>query len=371
MSVTLRKRRRGDLDFLFLDIYEKGQRRSESLKLTLYPEPEQGKLTRIQKDHNTRNMHLAEMIKAKRWRSIQNQDYGLRDHARERASFLEFILEYMNTNIRTDGGANTWDALVRHIKSFTKGRDVTFADLSREWLNDFRRYLTNAKNFINGKPLAENSKYAYMNRLKTAVRRAYREGLIPENFMDKVDGLPKLETHREFLSLEELERLAQTPCYNEKVKIAFLFSALTGLRWSDVTSITWNDVRWNNELEWHIVFRQTKTKGAETHPISEEARRLLDGLEDVQGPIFRGITPSMTKNGMRNWIKRAGINRNITFHSARHTYATLLLSNGIDIYTVSKMLGHKDLKTTQVYAKIVDKSKKAAARAIVLKARLE
>ena len=112
-------------------------------------------------------------------------------------------------------------------------------------------------------------------------------------------------------------------------------------------------------------FRQKKTKGAETQPISEQAFKLLGKRGDLNEIIFDGLNYSVWSNlKLQQWVMKAGISKTITFHCARHTYATLLLTMGTDIYTVSKMLGHKELKTTQIYAKIIDAKKKEAANKI-------
>jgi integrase len=126
-------------------------------------------------------------------------------------------------------------------------------------------------------------------------------------------------------------------------------------------------VQHSNEIGHYIRFRQQKTKGAETLPISEQAFSLLGEQFENEERVFIGLKYSAWHNlKLQQWVMKAGISKTITFHCARHTYATLQLTLGTDIYTVSKLLGHKDLKTTQVYAKIIDEKKKDAANKIQL-----
>jgi integrase len=151
------------------------------------------------------------------------------------------------------------------------------------------------------------------------------------------------------------------------LKKAFIFSALTGLRWSDIEKLIWSEIQHSKEMGYYIRFRQKKTKGAETLPISEQARELLGEKGEQNDQIFKGLHYSAWSNlKLQQWVMKAGIPKNITFHSARHTYATLQLTLGTDIYTVSKLLGHKELKTTQIYAKVIDDKKKEAANRIKL-----
>lgn len=120
-------------------------------------------------------------------------------------------------------------------------------------------------------------------------------------------------------------------------------------------------------MGYYIRFRQKKTKGAETLPISEQAFGLLGERQGQDERVFIGLKYSAWHNlKLQQWVMRAGISKTITFHCARHTYATLQLTAGTDIYTVSKLLGHRELKTTQVYAKIIDEKKKEAANKIKL-----
>jgi integrase len=151
------------------------------------------------------------------------------------------------------------------------------------------------------------------------------------------------------------------------LKNAFLFSALTGLRFSDIQKLTWNEVQHSTENGYYIRFQQKKTKGQETLPISEEANSLLGNRGNSGNKVFQGLTYSDFNNQkLREWMIRSGIEKDITFHCARHTYATLQLSLGTDVFTVSRLLGHKSMKTTEIYLKIIDEKKKQAANRIKL-----
>ena len=171
---------------------------------------------------------------------------------------------------------------------------------------------------------------------------------------------------REYLSLEELNILAKTPC-DDILKRAALFSALTGMRHSDIQKLKWSEVEEYNG-GYRLNFTQQKTKGVEYMPISPQAYKLC-GERKNDGELFvlAGLPdPSWISKPLERWVKASGITKHITFHCFRHTYATLQLANGTDIYTVSKMLGHTNVKTTQIYAKVIDKKKDEATEAFKL-----
>lgn len=114
-----------------------------------------------------------------------------------------------------------------------------------------------------------------------------------------------------------------------------------------------------------LIFKQKKTSGQEYLDITPQAAKLMGPRGESNEPIFKNVyTPSNTNQVIKRWISNAGICKNITFHCARHSFAVMMLDLETDIYTVSKLLGHRDLSTTQIYAKILDKNKQAAVSRI-------
>jgi integrase len=174
-----------------------------------------------------------------------------------------------------------------------------------------------------------------------------------------------METHRERLEIEEFQLLANTPVKSDLVKRAALFAGLTGLRFSDVESLKWSEVR-GSAGKYNLQFIQDKTEGAVVLPVSDQAVELLGERRLQAEKVFKGLSYSNMRDVFKLWLQDAGITKNITFHSFRHTFVTLQLEMGTDLYTVSKMLGHKSIKTTQIYAKVVDKKKVEAAGRIKL-----
>jgi integrase len=217
------------------------------------------------------------------------------------------------------------------------------------------------------KKLSRNTALSYYNKFKAALKQAYRDGYIQADLNSRIETIKEEETEKNFLTIEELNSLVKTECNYPLLKQAALFSALTGFRFSDIKKLTWGEVTNIKGQGYFITFRQKKTKGFEVMPISDQAFSLMGAPGDPEANVFEGLKYSAYSNKhLFQWIGAAGITKDITFHCFRHSYATLQLSNGTDIYTISKMLGHKNVKTTQVYTKIMDKAKRDAANKIKL-----
>ena len=163
-----------------------------------------------------------------------------------------------------------------------------------------------------------------------------------------------------------MNALAETPCEKDVLKRAAIFSALTGLRHSDIQKLRWKEISLEDGMA-KLHFTQKKTKAVEYMPISQQAFQLCGEPRRPQQLVFEDLTDiTWISRPLKKWVELAGIKKNITFHCFRHTFATLQLASGTDIYTVSKMLGHTNVKTTEIYAKVIDEKKIKASEAIQL-----
>ena len=239
--------------------------------------------------------------------------------------------------------------------------------MNESFCNGFKEYLLTAPSRKSSKvSLSQNSAVSYFNKFKATLKQAYKDGFLDKDLNKRVECIKQAETERQFLTLEELQLLASTDCTEPILKQAAIFSALTGLRFSDIEKLVWGEIQHSREEGYYLRFKQKKTKGTETLPISEQAFALLGERRTPEAKVFSGLEYGLTQTDLPKWLKKANISKEITFHCFRHTYATLQLSLGTDLYTVSKMLGHREIKTTQVYAKIIDKQKREAANRIQL-----
>lgn len=328
--------------------------------------------TPFDKQHNAETLKIGESIRQQR-ENLLNKPEIYSHYEKEQLRLKELseqcFIKYFKelTNKRNGSNYGSWISALKYLDSFTNG-SLKFVDLNEKFLNDFKEYLLTTKSNKSAKTtLSQNSAVSYFNKVKAALKQAYKDGILQTNLNTQIKPIKTAETRREHLSIEELNKLIKTPCNNDLLKRAALFSALTGLRFSDIEKMVWSELEYTKGQGYFLNFSQKKTKGVEVLPISEQAYNLLGEPKEPTIKVFEGLTYSAYQNKhLFQWIGAAGITKNITFHCFRHTYATLQLFSGTDIYTVSKMLGHKDLKTTQVYAKIVDEAKRKAANSIKL-----
>lgn len=362
----------------------------QSLYLDFYPaipHPETGEPTRreflglylfdkaknpIDKQHNKETLQLAEQIRQKRENHLNKPEiytgYELEQKRIKERGEQNFVAYFKTlADKRKASNHDNWFSAYNYLETFTKG-NLKFADLNEKFCNEFKEYLLTTKSNKSSKTtLAQNSAVSYFNKLKVTLKQAYKDGYLTTDLNAKIEPIKQAETRRNFLTIEELNSLVKTECNNPLLKRAALFSALTGLRFSDIKNLVWGELEYIEGNGYFIQFKQQKTKGVEMMPISEQAYSLLGERKEPTNKVFEGLTYSAYENKhLYQWIGAAGITKDITFHCFRHTFATLQLSKGTDIYTVSKMLGHRELKTTQIYAKIIDQTKREAADKIQL-----
>lgn len=355
-------------------------KKTKSLYLDFYPaivSPETGKLTRRlfldlhitirpktdeERATNDSKKAEAETRRIEIESAIQKGEYG-------KPKSKLYLIEYFECYISDrDITASIYNGCLNYLNEFTKVNDkaIKLTDIDDEFINGFKSYLIKAKNRKNGKTLTKNSAANYFVVFRAILHQAFKDRLLTEDIRARHENIKKAETNREFLSLDELKSMAETPCSNDVLKRAFIFSALTGLRYSDVESLQWDEISTDNGTTY-IKKRIVKSNRFERLPLSVDALQYMGNRESNDSTVFDGLKYSYhMNNDLRYWAASAGITRHITFHSARHTFATLQLTLGTDIYTVSKILGHRELTTTQIYAKIIDAKKVEAVNRIKL-----
>ena len=377
IKVKLRQKKiSNDRKSLYLDFYppilnsKSGKyTRREFLNLYIFQRPKSA----IDKLHNSDTLLIAQGIRQKK-ENILNKPEIYTDSEKQVLKAKElgkkcFVAYYKSIINKKEGSTrDSWSSALKTLVEYTGG-SIIFANLNEVFLEGYKSYLL--KDRINNKDvtskLSQNSASTYFKKIRAALRSAYREGLIQVDYNLRVDPIKYTQTRREYLSYEELNTLYKTYCQNDILKRASIFSALTGLRISDILKMRWNEIEYINGRGYFINYTQKKTKEVETLPISEQAFNLLGKSNGMSEKVFEGLNySSLLNNQLKVWISFAGISKKITFHCFRHTYATLQLSGGTDLYTVSKLLGHKNIQTTEIYAKVVDEVKRKAANIIKL-----
>lgn len=339
--------------------------------LKLYLIPEQNKADR---QKNKETLALAKAIQSQRIIELQNGCYGFNRQARSKSCIFDYT-ENLYKEYAYKQSAN-YIRMIQNVMSKLKqfkGGDIRFSDINREFLNDFVEYLKQCSRYGNngydkGERLNPNTIYCYFAILKHIINRACRDGYLSVNplkdfsISDKIKPVAQV---RPYLTLEEIQELINAPCPYPLLKHAFLFSCMSGLRISDIRKMTWSNINFMQGKAM-LNIKVQKTKDFLYLPLSNEALRWLPPHENVKptDKVFP-LKSDMTVNlNLLKWTLNAGINKHITFHVARHTHATMMLTLGADLYTVSKLLGHKNINTTQIYAKIIDKKKEEAINLI-------
>lgn len=355
-AVTLRKRamKEGGCS-LYLDYTVSGVRRRKFLKMYLVPER-----TPIDKIQNQETLKTANAAKAKLIVEVQNGKAGFRRRKGEKV----LLTDYMDERVAyyKKRGSASYAQTVLNCKSYCvsyRGDGIKLSQVTPEYIVGFIDHLNESE-------LGDGTIYTYFNALIIVLNQAVRENLIEENPSKRVEAAVKphqKESTRDFLTFDEVHALMETPCDDAILKSAFIFACFTGLRISDMRSLDWAEIVDVGDGKLQIQKMQNKTRKMVFVPVPDNAIRWMP--ERGSGPVFPDIpvTPTLERK-LDKWSGDAKITKHVTFHVARHTYATLLLTYGADLYTVSQLLGHKNIETTQIYGKIIDETKRKAVNLI-------
>ena len=355
---------------LYLDIYHKGVRRYEFLQLYLLPETSRGA-----KSENRSTLQLAEAVLAKRIIEAQNSQYGFHSYERTGADFYQYMEQ---AAIRRQKHGVSTQRIAHDLKgklvAYCNRSSLPFSMIDKQFVIGFLDFLRTPKavgksgvSVSNNGVLKEATVRRYYNMLNATLRSAVRDEIIPTNPTDKIPTsyLPKPEaTERSYLTEDELRKLYATHTQiKDSTREMFLFGCATGLRFSDIATLQWQHISEDDDGTLILKKKQVKTQNAVSFPLSKAAVALMPAKRGKPTGFIFGdgkLFPKPNNRSIDGWAKLAGIDKHISFHTSRHTFATLALTKGVDLYTVSKMLGHSSIAQTQIYAKIIDDTKKKA-----------
>lgn len=349
-SVKIRERKRSnERVYFFLDISQDGKRRQEATGLFY-----------IQNAKNKREIkQKVEALRLQRERDLESGYFG---SSKKDIDLIKYFEDH-NKFKGYDKINNPYECALKKLKDFVaRNPSKTTFDRLEHNTKFFQKYADYLINNLN----SQNSAWTYFSKLKAVLNNAVRERIILHSPARDI-RVKWREVEKTYLTANELESLAKTKCKYDVIKFAFLFSCYTGLRLVDIKKLQWKDVRPDSKGITTLHFRQKKTGGVEYFPLNETAIQLIYKTLEVPNSIPNPETfifplPYISKieRALYSWKKKAKINKHVTFHTGRHTFATLALTQGVDLFTVSKLLGHRDIKTTQVYAKIIDSKKQEA-----------
>ena len=348
---------------LYLDIYRNGKRSYEYLKMYIIPETDDNARKR-----NIVTMTAANAIKSKRIIEMTNGEAGIKMPDEKPKTLLsEWMQQYMaNQESKGKKGFHQIKVAMQILKDYA-GEQVTMEDVDKTFCKGYIDYLLTEYQPM-GKPISRFTAQNYYRVLNCALNAAVRADIIKVNPMNKLDNSEKIrrpDSKREYMTIEEIRSLIAAPMEYSAVKNAYLFSCFCGLRISDIIGLKWKNVYIDNG-QYRLEVVMQKTKEPIYLPLSQEALRWMPerGEKMAEDHVFDLPSPTYINVILKPWAKAAGIDKHFTFHTARHTFATMMLTLGADLYTTSKLLGHSDVQVTQVYAKIVNRKKDEAVNLV-------
>lgn len=341
--------------------------------LGLYLVPEVDEAARIL---NKNTMNAANAIKAQRLIDYANGKAGIKKPDKgKKILLMDWMKLYAAKKEKlgqSKSNAVTIKNVMLHLVKY-KGDKITMDRVDKAFCEGFVLYLVNGKTIgtrkpkksgeHKEKPIANSTARLYFNTFVTALNEAVRDGIIgrnPANQLKKEEKKPlnRSGNDRGYLEIDEVKKLMNTPCNDEQTKMAFLFACFCGLRLSDIKDLKWKDIK-SGEDGTVVSKIQVKTQQSIIVPLSANALEWLPDRGEAKGEDLVFTLPShfSINRSVKKWARDAEIEKNVTFHLSRHTFATTLLTLGADIYTTSKLMGHKNLRTTQIYAEVVNKKK--------------
>lgn len=338
--------------------YVKHIRRKENLNLYVLDKPR----TPLERQQNKETLELAKKIRFEREQAFKDATLGYRLKAKE-LNFIDFMYSY-------------WESTTKD-KKMIKGAMCRFIDFLKEEYPLYAQVIAPKQinkdmmeqfvDYLKSRSKGEGA-YSYYKRFKKMVKAATEKGLFKENPCKDVmlkadeDALKK-----DILTLEEMELLLNTtyPEQSQETRRAFIFTLYTGIRFCDVKKLTFSNVDFSKHL---LSFNQSKTAGGSKRswvyiPLNEGLLQLI-GTGKPEEKIFKLPSHTMCLKTLRVWTRKAGIQKHITWHCGRHSFAVNILNNGANIKTVSSLLGHSSLAMTEKYTRAVDKLKEEAINSL-------
>jgi len=342
MSVLIRyKKLRAGFKSPYLAIHHCGIRRYEYIGIKIKEKPKAG----AERDKAKEQEEFVKRIANKRESEIQTHQYQLEPIRNTAVDFFVFFQEYIDNCPNKD--IRAFKAVLSRLKSFTKKNALFCYEINELLLQKFVNHLQASLNGV--------TPINYTKKLRQVINAAIKQKYIIGNPFSDVIIKPRTSKVKAALTSDELHILFGKPCPNLNVKRAFLLSCLTGLRFCDL-----KDMRWKDVINDIIDVNQKKTGVYLPIHLNEEAKKLLQHRKGEEDLVFKLPSHTACLKNLKSWMKNAEIKRHITFHSGRYSFAISLLNSGVDIYTISKLLGHTSVKYTSVYLRGDDRLAKDA-----------
>jgi len=371
MRGTLRKKKlkNGKLS-LFIDYYppvwnlhKQQYTRREFLNLHLHANP----VTSLQVQENKLYTEIAEKIYLKRMKALMLDANGMFNKDALEADFYTYALNFIRGKQKDKVDTTHYETAIKYLKRWV-GDHLKFRHINEKFLEKFKEYLLTTYSLKSkSAKLDQNSAASYYDKFAVIVGKAFLDNYLPEDYTLKVKRISNVETSRQILDDEELQLLLENPIADDTVFRSSVFALLSGFRFSAIEILRWSHFHFSKTLNsWYVYIIDPKPERSFKHYISKQAMEILGERKNGDELVFPDLNYSRVRAKLKEWFTTVGLVDKAKFHNWRHKYATDLIERGEDIYVVSKMLNHKHVKTTQIYAKVPDTIRaKAAGKAIV------
>jgi integrase/recombinase XerD len=339
----------------------KHNRKKEFLNLYLIANPR----TPIERDTNKKTLELATEIRAEREQELKADLTGKRINSTKKINFLDVFQTYIDNYNKKD--IRMIEGAFKRFKDFLKIEYPMYqSDIKPQQIN--KDMIVSFVEFLESKSIGEGA-HGYYQRFKKVISYAVEKNIIQKNPCTKVVcKVDEGQLRKDVLSMEEVTKLIQTTYkgQNPETRRAFIFCLHTGIRFCDVIDLKYSDVDYSNRL---LTFEQAKTKGHSANswvniPLNDGLLSLIGEKTDNKDFIFHLPSQTMCTKALKHWTGKAGIDKHITWHCARHSFAVNILNNGANIKTVASLLGHSGLKHTEKYTRAVDSLKEQAINSL-------
>ena len=272
---------------------------------------------------------------------------------RPRVSMLEYVNNYVKKSGIKDKTKSAYQQMSKYLIRYG---DCTIDEVTTSYLQGFVSYLQSCG-------MSPGTVHLYFQKIACVLHDAYKNNLFDYRILQRVKRPKREQEKRGFLTEMDLKKLTKhrlSEKYNN-IQAMFLFSCMTGLRYGDIQGLRWKDVKHNGK-HLQLEFHQQKTDTDEKVPLCAEAEALLRSLKR-NGEFVFGREANPTVNViLKKWCKEAKVKKNVSFHTARHTFCVLLLTKDVPIFTVQQLMCHSDIGSTKVYADLLNKNKIKAVR---------
>lgn len=366
MRGTLRKKKlKTGKESLYIDYYppvwnpqKQVYTRREFLKLYLHT----GQLTSQQKKENQLYQEIADKIFLKRMKGLMLDANGLFNKDVLEGDFFLYAADYIRKKQREKVDTGHYEVALKYLTRYTGGH-CKFRHIDEKFMENFKDYLLSTTSLKSESvTLAQNSAASYYDKFAIIIGQAFLDKYLSEDYTQRVGRISNVDTFRQIIDDDELQLLLAKPVDDPLVFKSSLFALLTGLRFSAIQILRWSDFHYSESLKaWYVYFVDPKPGRSFKHYINDEAINILGEIRKDDTLLFPKLNYSKVRYKLQNWFSSVGLNDKAKFHNWRHKYATKLIEEGEDIYVVSKMLNHKNVKTTQIYAQVPDKNRAKAS----------